>query len=519
MAASEYLIRKLYNEDKSFVINSRIDKVLKINEKNVALIVYNQKESRTILLSLDPNLPICLLGKELVSFVEETNGFIANIKKYLEYGTIIDFQKVDNDRILKFIVKKRLPTYVYQITTLILELIPLRANMLLLDEGGIIIDAFHKSGGFNGQYPIMKGLKYRYKEVPNKTILPNDTLDEIKYKVSKKEYTYLSSLDAETFLKTKKELLNSSTYYMLPTDISLLPLPGAKGYKKEELINVLLNKYIAEGKKKTYQDIINFVTHKIKKIKTKLINLENDLISCEEYTKYKDYGTLLYLGSPTYHRGDNLVIIEGVSIPLLEDKDLSSNASYYFKKYKKGKSGIIQIQNQIEISKKELLYFEEIKTQLYYASKEDYQDIILQLERDHYLKAKKSNHKGKEKKIFTPHILNYLSVKIGYGLSSFQNDYLTFTLAHKEDIFLHVKDYHGPHVIIFEENPSNEVILFAAELSLFFAHKDEGDVYYAKREDIKKIPAKLGMVELNKYQEIHLRYIRDESLSILNKLK
>ncbi len=516
MSVSEYVIQKLYDEDKDYILGARIDKVLKINNKNIAFIIYNKGQSKTLLFSLDPNLPIYLLGQSLVSFVEETNGFCVMLKKYLEYGVINSFEKVENDRIIKLKIRKKLPTYVYQTTTLVFEMIPMRANMLLLDNEDKIIDAFHKSEGFEGNNAIIKGLKYVTKKIESKKINLDDSLEDIRYKVSRKEYNYLSSLDAEMFLKAKKQLMDGQSFYLLENDISLIPLENGIELKKDDLLEALLKKREKEARKNHFHVIIDFVEKKCNSLNKKINKLKMDLKSCEDYEIYKDYGNLLFYGSSTYQKGDKQVEIEGVVIPLKEDKDLSANAKDYFKKYKKSRSGIIQIKEQINLAEKELSYFAELKSQIEYASEEDYKQIIYQLENDHYLNIQhKTVKKKKEEKVFNPHILVYKGIKIGYGLSSFQNDYLTFTLAHKEDVFLHVKDYHGPHVIIFDENPSDDVLLFAAEVSLYFASKSAGEVYYAKRKNIKKIPAKTGMVELNEYKEIHLTSIREETIKII----
>ncbi len=519
MGVSEYIITKLYNEDKDFIKNARIDKVLKISDRNIGLIIYNKGKSKTLLISLEANLPLYLLGESLISFVEETNGFFATLKRHIEFGNIYNFEKVENDRIVKFNIRKRLPTFVYEETTLIFEMIPLRTNLILVDKNNVIIDAFHKSQGFDEKNPIIKGAKYFIKEFPNKKINKNDSLEELKYKVSRKEYEYLSSLDD---LKRKEMLdlmLSNNDYYILKSDISSLPLQDSKKLKKDEIIEYIIKSKEKEGRDNHFKTLINFVDKKVKSLSKKVINLKNDLEKCEHSEIYKDYGTLLYYGSSNYKKGDESVLIEGVNIPLKKDKDLNQNAALYFKKYKKAKSGIIALEEQIEKTKKELSYFCELQIQIKYGKEDDLKQVIMQLENDNYLKSQKMISKKKNKpQVFTPHMVIYNGVKISYGLSSFQNDYLTFTLAHKEDTFLHIKDYHGPHVIIFSDNVSDDVLLFASELSLYFANKTSGEVLYAKRKNIKKIPAKTGMVELKEYKEIHIASLRKESISILERL-
>ena len=127
--------------------------------------------------------------------------------------------------------------------------------------------------------------------------------------------------------------------------------------------------------------------------------------------------------------------------------------------------------------------------------------------------------KNKKEKVYNPKIINFQGTKIGFGSSSYQNEYLTFTLSKKEDYFLHIKDYHGPHVIIFSPSPKDEEILFASEICLYYAKKSSGEVYYTQRKNVKKVPSSRGKVSFDKYQVIFINQIREETISYLKNLE
>lgn len=517
MACSDYVLTRLYEEFHSSIEGARIDRVLNIGDKSIAFILYHNGKTKTLMLSLVPTLPLCLVGEDIVPFVEESHGFMDILKKYIEHGQILSFEKIRGDRILKFHVRKRLPTYVYEETTLVFELIPLRANLILLDKENKIIDAFHKSDGFEGARPILKGLTYLFFDNGNRMILEEDTLDSIKSKVSRKEFAYLSSLSDVEFLNAKKKMMTGKEFFVTESDVSLLPLKEAKMFLKEQLLGNFLWQRKKDALKLRYQEIVHFILQRYQALKRKEERIQMDLKKCENSDTFLEYGQLLYYGSETYKKGDKEVNIEGVLIPLRSDKNLQQNAQEYFKRYKKSKIGVEKLKEQLIKTKKDITYFEELKTQCIFADEEDYQDIIKQLQEDCYLKTQKGKKKRKkEEKVFHPHFLTYRNMKIGYGLSSFQNDYLTFTLAHKNHYFLHAKDAHGPHVIVFSEQPENEVLLFAAEIACFYASLDGGDVYVTERKNVKKIPAKTGLVEISNYKEIHLTKIREETKLILN---
>ncbi len=55
------------------------------------------------------------------------------------------------------------------------------------------------------------------------------------------------------------------------------------------------------------------------------------------------------------------------------------------------------------------------------------------------------------------------------GKNNLQNDQLTLKKARKTDIWLHAKNIPGSHVIIKDDDPSEETLLEAAELAAYFS--------------------------------------------------
>ena len=94
------------------------------------------------------------------------------------------------------------------------------------------------------------------------------------------------------------------------------------------------------------------------------------------------------------------------------------------------------------------------------------------------------------------------------------NNELTFKVATKDDYYLHIKDYHGAHVIIKDSNPSNEVKLVAAELCLILSNKDAGDVMITSMKNVKKGHA-LGEANLLSYSTITLNNVRKSTIALL----
>ena len=97
-------------------------------------------------------------------------------------------------------------------------------------------------------------------------------------------------------------------------------------------------------------------------------------------------------------------------------------------------------------------------------------------------------------------------VKVVAGKNNIQNEELTFRTADRNHIWLHVKNYHGSHVIIFAENPSEEIIVKAAAIAAALseaADNGKAEVDYTVRRNVRKIPGGLpGMVNYTDYKTV-----------------
>ena len=132
--------------------------------------------------------------------------------------------------------------------------------------------------------------------------------------------------------------------------------------------------------------------------------------------------------------------------------------------------------------------------------------------------GKKNNiKKVNRRKAYEPHYLNVNGGRIGFGMNGLQNEELTFQVAGKDDLFVHVKDYPGSHVVVLEGKENPEVVDLAMELALYLSHLDSGEVYLAKRKYVKKNPSRIGLVNILKYEVKVVKYIRKESLNLFRK--
>lgn len=162
---------------------------------------------------------------------------------------------------------------------------------------------------------------------------------------------------------------------------------------------------------------------------------------------------------------------EPLEISLDPQKSPAENAQYYFSRYQKLKNAKIHLTKQLKSTRHELNYFDTLLTQLSIASLSDLEDIREELREGEYLKKKKSkkNRNKKNKKSQPEAFVSSDGVSILVGKNNTQNDELTLKKARKSHWWAHAKDIPGSHVIIEDDDPSEETLEEACMLAAYFS--------------------------------------------------
>ena len=194
------------------------------------------------------------------------------------------------------------------------------------------------------------------------------------------------------------------------------------------------------------------------------------------------------------------------------DKNLtpSKNAERYYKKYNKQKKTLEHNKILKEELELELNYcgsvYEEIKR---CENTEDLTEIENELINAGILKeTKNEKRKTKNEGIgFLKFEKDGFVIKV--GKNNIQNEQITFS-AKAEDIWLHVKNYHGSHVVIETggKKVSENIIYFAAQKAVQYSEARDNDkieVDYTFKKNVKKISgAKTGLVNYTDYKTIQV---------------
>lgn len=270
--------------------------------------------------------------------------------------------------------------------------------------------------------------------------------------------------------------------------------------------------------KQRTNDLRKNIRTKLDRMYNKLDNLNRDLKKGYNAEKYKLYGDLITANIyqiekkqdeaklVNYYDNDHSII----TIPLDKRLTPAQNAQKYFKMYNKAKTSIFKINNQIKKTKEEINYLEQVITNIEQCTHmSDIDEIRAELEKVGILKRKITKKDTLPDK--KSNYLKYISsegFEIFVGKNNKQNEDITFRMSSKEDLWFHVKDLPGSHVILRQGNktPDDSSILEAATLAAYYSkarNSTKVAVDYTQRKNVKKQhKAKPGMVIYNNYSTI-----------------
>ncbi len=247
-------------------------------------------------------------------------------------------------------------------------------------------------------------------------------------------------------------------------------------------------------------DLVHTINNAQTRLSKKIVKLTEELAMTDECEKYRREADLITSNLYCLKKGMEQVSVtdyyaDGCPEVVIElDKQLTpaANAQQKYKKYTKYKNGKIYLAEQIEIAKRELDYIESVIESLSRADGEtELSEIREELSGSGYISKFKTV--GRQKK-YVPKPLTYRTTggyRVLCGKNNMQNEYLTFRVADKTDVWFHAKNRPGSHVILQCEGrePSERDYTEAAMIAAYHS-KSAGEamieVDYSYVKNIKK---------------------------------
>lgn len=522
------MLRKVTNELYDLLNTGRITKIYQLSSYDLLFMIHANKQKHQLLISASPNYARIHITEFHHERPETPPNFCMFLRKHLEGGIIQDIKQNENDRVITFDIEKRNELGDLGTKRLIIEVTGRHSNIIVTDNDLKILEAVKHIMPFEGtSRTIYPGAIYRYplsdKSNPYDPVKVDHffkTNDEITNKLLLKTFMGFSPLVANeisyrheqgTNIKKAFNDVLQESYPMIVEDdkdyFYFASLQSKSGnIKIFDSINQMLDRYYLDRDtvdilRQKSKDILKLVKNNIEKQSHKIEKLAKDLRNTEKRDIFKVKGELIQANMYSIRKGDTVLkcinYYDNTDIEIILDpkKDAIENMEKYFKKYKKLRISIPYLEKQIEIAKKEKRYFEELYSQIEYATIKDIEEIKEELERNGYLKKKETKKKRKLKPNFDSYI-DSEGVEILVGKNNIQNEYITHKLARHNEVWLHVKDAPGSHVVVRSTLPLTETTLrTAAQLASYYSTQRNSSsvaVDYVEVRHLKKVPGRIG---------------------------
>lgn len=544
------------------ITGSRIEKIQQPARDQVVLLL---RGNRRLLLSAGGGQPRLHLTELPRDNPAQPPMFCMLLRKYLSGGIIESIQQAPLERVVTLTVSAADELGERSQFSLILEAVARRANLILADKDGHIIDCLRRIDfEMNPDRQVLPGLFYHLPTPPDKASpftvteeefaalaaaagegAPADqwlvrTVNGLSPLVAR-ELTFRAcgSTDAPVTGHTAalwsafaawRDTVNEKhfTPAMLkrsgvPMDFTYLHVGQYGGAAEEETytsFSRLLDDFYekreqAERVKQKGQDLVKTASNGAARLRRKIAAQEQELAESKNRDKWRVYGELITANLYRMERGMSRLTAQNYYDPDCADVDIpldvrlspQENAAKYFKKYTKAKTAEKYITAQLEKARVELTYLESVLQELTLAeSEQDFNDIRAELTDGGYLRAK--GRKQPQRPSKPREFRSTAGLRILVGRNNRQNDRLTAKDAEKWDIWLHTQRIHGSHVILCTggAQPDEQSLLEAASLAAYFSQAQDGTkvpVDYAPVKFVKKpTGSPPGFVNYTNYKTI-----------------
>ena len=534
MAYDGIMMSRVVENLQSQLERGRINKIYQISQYELLFHMRSQSSNMKLLMSIHPMYARLQLTSLSFPTPPSPNAFTMLLRKHLEGAYLESVKQIQLDRIvdMTFIGTNELKdTVKYHIY---IEIMGKHSNIILCNQDKKILDCLKRiTPNINSERFVQPGAMYQLPPMNQNKVDPftsdfieNNNLTKIYQGMSpilSKEILYRHDNGID-FKEIMDEIKNSDTLYISRVDekeyFHLIPLTHLNQQAQSYSLFDGLDKHFnlidqKERIKQQTSNLLKFINNEYQKNVTKLAKLESTLEDSNNSDEYRIIGDLLYSNLHLLKKGmrhvelDNYYDGSKIMVDLDEKLDPKSNAQKYYNKYQKAKNSINVLHEQIDLTKKEIEYFDTLLTLMDNASYYDALEIKEELENLGYLKKKKKTNTIRKNK--KPSFETYYTkdgIEICIGKNNLQNDYLTFKHAHRYDTWFHVKDMPGSHVVVKGDQLDEYTIRLASNIAAYYSkgkNSSSVPVNYTLIKTLKKPHgAKPGQVILDNYKTIYI---------------
>jgi predicted ribosome quality control (RQC) complex YloA/Tae2 family protein len=520
------------------LVGGRIDKITMPERDELFLFVRSQSANHKLVISAG-TYPRIHLTTEKKDNPLTPPAFCMNLRKNIAGGRILSVSQEKDERIIYIDIAFKNELGDEENKRLICEIMGKYSNIILTHENGKIIECVKHISLDGSKRAVFPGLIY---SVPKQDKLSplceqgilqlginkDNAFEKLKENVmglsgaSFSEAIFLAEQDEKSKFYPQKIANGLSLLYSLPalpcvidsekcgeakSDFFVRPYASLKAeYRFFDSLSAAMDYFYSDKDRVSRiaaksRNLLGLVKNAKKRAEKRIADFYFRIKENENSEKDRIKGEVLLANIFRVKAGDSSIDAENfydenkvISIELDPTLSAADNAQKYFKKYSKKKRTIDATRLQIEKTEAELACYKELIYELENITKtEELADIADEMSELRLLKPQKRDKHEKKSK---PRLIEFEGFKIFVGKNNLQNEKL-FRESKKTDFWLHIKDFHGSHVIISAESRQVPVSVIerAASLAAFYSEARQADKCEVVCCQIKNVskPSGFGM--------------------------
>lgn len=560
MALDGIYLHLLKKEITQKLLGFRVDKIYQPSREEILFTFRTFDGVQKLLLSAKADCPVIQLTQQHIENPAKPPMLTMLLRKHLCGAKLVDIKQDGFERILTLVFDAKNDLGDPVSFSVIIEIMGRYSNIVLVDGSNKIIECVKRIDALKSSVrEILPGLEYKLPPAQHKMNLLSDNLDDIndainhldmkKSKAAGQVIQGISPIVAREIengmtLQELKDAISNPRFTVVftdkPKDFTFF-MPKQYGslceYKEfdspSELVDYFYYEQVRISRiKQRSNDLFKHLTTMQERAVRKSLNRQNELEDCKDKDKYRIYGELINANLHRLQKGALFYDLEdfynnNAPIRIPADPTLSpvQNAQKYYKEYRKKQVAESKLHDFIKQADDEAKYIESVIDSLSRAETDsEITAIKTELYETGFL-SKRGNKNNKQKKLPPKKFVTDEGYTLYVGRNNVQNDQLTLKTAKNYDMWFHVKDVAGSHVIAVAEKGKPFTDKLIRQAAMLAAHNSKAGAssnvavdYTIVKNVHKPNGAKPGMVI---YDDYNTEYVtpNEEELSEVKEIE
>lgn len=560
MALDGIYLHLLKKEITQKLLGFRVDKIYQPSREEILFTFRTFDGVQKLLLSAKADCPVIQLTQQHIENPAKPPMLTMLLRKHLCGAKLVDIKQDGFERILTLVFDAKNDLGDPVSFSVIIEIMGRYSNIILVDGSNKIIECVKRIDALKSSVrEILPGLEYKLPPAQHKMNLLSDNLDDIndainhldmkKSKAAGQVIQGISPIVAREIengmtLQELKDAISNPRFTVVftdkPKDFTFF-MPKQYGslceYKEfdspSELVDYFYYEKVRISRiKQRSNDLFKHLTTMQERAVRKSLNRQNELEDCKDKDKYRIYGELINANLHRLQKGALFYDLENfynnnAPIRIPADPTLSpvQNAQKYYKEYRKKQVAESKLHDFIRQADDEAKYIESVIDSLSRAETDsEITAIKTELYETGFL-SKRGNKNNKQKKLPPKKFVTDEGYTLYVGRNNVQNDQLTLKTAKNYDMWFHVKDAAGSHVIAVAEKSKPFTDKLIRQAAMLAAHNSKAGAssnvavdYTIVKNVHKPNGAKPGMVI---YDDYNTEYVtpNEEELSEVKEIE